>query len=129
MKVYIAGPMSGLPNFNADAFDAAAMLLQGAGYEVFNPAQHDRNVHGQDFFEKNPDGDAAKAAEQGFSLRAALEADLTWICREATHIAMLPGWENSKGARCEHARAVALGLGCIYLADSVVLSGTVPTAA
>lgn len=128
MKVYIAGPMSGLPNFNADAFDAAAMLLQGAGYEVFNPAQHDRNIHGQDFFDRNPDGDIHEAAKQGFSIRAALEADLTWICRHATHIAMLPGWENSKGARCEHALAVTLGLGIVYLADSVVLSAAVSAA-
>ena len=60
---------------------------------------------------------ATKIAAQlyGFNLREALADDCEYICRNATAIALLPGWENSKGARAEHALAVALGLECIYL--------------
>jgi uncharacterized protein DUF4406 len=40
---------------------------------------------------------------------------LDYICRRAEGIAMLEGWEDSKGARAEHAIAVALGLKIRYL--------------
>ena len=33
-RIYIAGPMSGLPEFNHPAFHAAAAQLRGAGYIV-----------------------------------------------------------------------------------------------
>jgi len=113
--IYIAGPMTGYPNFNAPAFDEAEAKLAGLGFEVFNPASHDRKVYGEDFFNRNPNGDPSEAAKQGFSLRAALSEDLAWICLHATHIAMLPGWERSFGAQAEHATAVALKLTIIYI--------------
>ena len=37
MKIYIAGPMSGLPEMNYPAFFAEATRLRGLGYEVINP--------------------------------------------------------------------------------------------
>jgi len=37
--IYIAGPMSGLPEFNYPAFFAAAEQLTAAGYDVLNPAR------------------------------------------------------------------------------------------
>lgn len=41
MKVYIAGPMSGLPNFNFPYFDKAAKQLRAHGYDVVSPAELD----------------------------------------------------------------------------------------
>ena len=37
-KIYIAGPISGLPNFNRDAFNAEAHRLLGLGHVALNPA-------------------------------------------------------------------------------------------
>lgn len=37
-RLYIAGPMTGYPGNNYDAFRSAQRLLEGAGYEVVNPA-------------------------------------------------------------------------------------------
>lgn len=113
-KIYIAGPMSGYKNFNFPAFHAAAYEYRRRGYHVFNPAEKDEEVHGKDFSQRNSDGDPKKAAEQGFNLRETLANDLAYVCREATHILMLKGWEKSLGARAEHATAVALGLNIIY---------------
>ena len=37
-KLYLCGPMTGLPEFNRPAFHAAAAELRAAGYHVENPA-------------------------------------------------------------------------------------------
>lgn len=39
MKIYISGPMSGLPDLNFPAFHDAAAKLRALGHEVFNPAE------------------------------------------------------------------------------------------
>lgn len=114
MKIYIAGPMRGYPNFNFPAFDAVADYYKRAGYEVFNPADKDREKHGKDFETKYPTGAIEEAEKDGFSLREALKKDLGWICEHATAVYMLPGWEKSFGAKAEHATAVALGLDIYY---------------
>ena len=102
--IYLAGPMSGIAEYNFPAFFAAADLLEAEGYEVFNPAQNDLDNWG--------DMDGVK---QHATYRECLRQDLDWICRKADFIALLPGWENSKGARVEHALASAIGLEFRYL--------------
>lgn len=39
-RVYVAGPMTGLKDFNYPAFNAAADALRALGYQVENPADH-----------------------------------------------------------------------------------------
>lgn len=41
MRLYLAGPMSGLPGFNFPAFHAAAKVLREAGYIIISPAETD----------------------------------------------------------------------------------------
>ena len=115
MNIYIAGPMSGLPNFNRQSFEAAEQHLRAQGFSViFNPIRQDIEMYGEDFFEGCPTGSAEEAAKFNFSLRKSLSSDLSWICENADAIYMLDGWQYSKGARTEHALAVALGLKIIY---------------
>ena len=48
MRVYLAGPMTGLPQFNFPAFDNAEKDLQARGYDVVPPADlHDPVVREQ----------------------------------------------------------------------------------
>lgn len=116
MKIYLAGAMRGIPLFNFPAFHAASAMLRAQGHHVFNPAEKDNERHGTDISKGNTTGDEAIAsAQHGFNLREALAADLEFICLEADAIALLPGWENSKGANAERATAVALGLQIITL--------------
>ena len=116
MKIYIAGPMRGIPEFNFPAFYAAEELLKNQGHEPFNPARRDNDTHGTDISKGNVTGDESIAAAQhGFNLREALGADLAYITGTADAVALLPGWENSKGAIAERATAVALGLEVILL--------------
>jgi len=92
MKIYLAGPMSGLPNYNKAEFNKAAAFLRAKGNEVFNPAELDMPGYG------------VKEVE-----RAAFAIEFEYICREAEAIALLPGWENSRGAFAEW----ALGVRCL----------------
>ena len=80
MKLYIAGPMTGLPDYNFPAFYAAAAHLRGMGHEVVNPAELPA-----------PDDPTWEKY-----LRGALRAMLT--CEA---VVLLPGWVKSNGARLE----------------------------
>lgn len=115
MKLYLAGPMKGYPLFNFPAFHAAAAKLRALGHEVFSPAERDIERHGTDISAGNKAGDEAEAtAKHGFDLRVALGDDLAWICSHAEGIALLRGWQHSKGAAAELATARALGLAAMF---------------
>lgn len=114
MKIYIAGPMRGIPDFNFPLFYSVSEFLRSHGHIVFNPAERDNKQHGE---LKSETGDLKDIAHLGFSLRDALAADTEWICHHAEAIALLPGWEKSSGARAEKALAEALGLEIFFIAS------------
>jgi nucleoside 2-deoxyribosyltransferase len=116
MKLYLAGPMRGLPAFNFPAFNEAAALLRAAGHEVFSPADRDSHVG---FDPTGMAGTDAELDRAHFSVREALGADLGWICAEADAIALLDGWERSLGTAAEVATARALGLPVYTLGELV----------
>jgi hypothetical protein len=116
MKLYLAGPMRGIPLFNFPAFAAAATKLRAEGHEVFCPSEKDNERHGTNISAGNLTGSEEEAARKHcFNLRVALGQDLDWICEHADGIALLPGWENSKGAKAEYYTALALGLEVLYV--------------
>lgn len=91
--IYIAGPMTGLPEFNYPAFRAAEVELKGRGHGTLNPV------------------DAEKYNRTG--------APQTWdwymrhalgMVIRADALCLLPGWHNSKGAQVEVTVAEALSL-------------------
>lgn len=106
--------MRNYPQFNFPAFFAAEDYFKSIGWEVFNPAQKDEEKYGLDMFLGSENGDQKESEDKGFCLRTVLAMDLNWVCKYATHIYMLRGWEKSTGATAEHATAVALGLEIIY---------------
>jgi Domain of unknown function (DUF5664)/Domain of unknown function (DUF4406) len=115
-KIYIAGPMRGIKEFNFPAFYAAEEKLRALGYETFNPARRDEEKYGSGV-RNSAKGLLSDIASTGLNLREALGADTAWISKEADAIYMLPGWEYSKGARAENALANALGLEVILWKD------------
>lgn len=80
-KIYIAGPMTGLPELNFPAFHAAAAELRTAGHHVINPA------------EINTDPSAAWVD--------CMRADIAQLVTCDT-IHLLAGWSRSRGATLEH---------------------------
>lgn len=107
-NIYIAGPMTGKPEFNFPAFFEAEDYLKSEGWNVFNPARHDQEM-GIDVTGTTGDPDEIP----NFCLRKALSWDMQKIC-ESGAIYMLKGWEHSSGAKAEHTLATALRLQVIY---------------
>lgn len=114
MKIYLAGPMRGIPQFNFPAFFHAARQLKKQGHVVFNPAERDMSQYGEAVCH-TATGDVRDVAHLGITARECFAADTAWICEHAEAIALLPRWSQSRGARAEKALAEALDLNVIYL--------------
>jgi Domain of unknown function (DUF4406) len=96
MKIYITGPMTGLPDNNYPAFHEAAKKLRAAGYEVCSPAELE-----------TPDD----ISWEGW-MRASISLML-----QCTTLALLPDWHKSVGARLEQNLAAQLRMKCTPLED------------
>lgn len=97
MRIYISGPMTGLPQLNYPAFNTAAELLRAEGFEVENPAE-------------NPEPECR-------SWVGYMRLALVQISR-SDGLLLLPGWLDSKGARLELHIAQQLGLPVAHHADA-----------
>lgn len=87
-RIYISGPMTGLPDLNFPAFNREAARLRSLGFDVVNPA------------ELNP--------EPGKAYHDCLRTDIKALMT-CDAIALLPGAEHSNGSKLE--RHVANGVG------------------
>lgn len=94
MRTYLAGPMTGYPELNFPLFHAEAKRLRDNGHDVVNPAEI--NV------------DPAKGWTE------CMRADIAELVK-CEAIAMLPRWQQSRGAILEHHIATQLGLRVIHL--------------
>jgi hypothetical protein len=92
-KLYLSGPMTGVENFNHELFNKVAAEFRMVGFEVCSPSE---------FF----DGDTSREREE--YMREAFKYLL-----EADTVVILPGWEQSKGARIEITVAQELGLNLV----------------
>lgn len=110
LHVYLAGRMRGMPDFNREAFEYWAHHLRAVGHEVFVPPEHSIKLFGE-YVRKNADGDESRMGGDAMTIgRTVFHIDLTQICLWSDAIALLPGWEASKGASAEAAVGMALGI-------------------
>lgn len=96
MKVYIAGPMTGIADFNYPAFHAAAARVADHGWEPLNPAVQDLTFAN----EHEGEHEVIRAHYLFRDILMVLEADA---------LAVLPGWQRSTGADLEVHIARVLG--------------------
>ena len=96
-RIYLSGPMTGLPDLNFAAFHAMTTNLRAGGHTVTNPA------------EINPDGGTWNDCMRR-DIAALMHCDI---------VATLPGWEHSKGARLEVLIAERLGMTVVNAHDLV----------
>ena len=92
-NVYIAGPMTGLPEFNYPAFRAAGDQLRARGLNILNPI----------------DAELFKTTGAPQSWDWYMRHALRMVTR-ADAVCLLPGWHKSKGANLEVTVAEALGI-------------------
>lgn len=90
-RVYVAGPMRGIPEYNAPAFAFATDALRRAGFEVFSPSEEDVALG----IVPPPTGRTRKALR-----RFPIGNDLKFIA-EGDGVFLLEGWEQSEGAMLE----------------------------
>lgn len=79
--IYLCGPVSGLPENNYPAFNAAAQKLRSEDFNVLNPAEIQSEKEDQPW---------------SYYMRLCLEM----VCR-ADLLMVLPGWQSSRGAKLE----------------------------
>lgn len=96
MKIYMGGPMRHITDLNWPAFDEATTRWREAGYEVFNPAEMDRE-----------NGLSSEDEMDDAMIRFIFANDFHELCF-CDGIALLPGWQKSKGAVCETIIALML---------------------
>lgn len=91
MRLYLAGPVTGIPDHNRPAFEHAQERLEAAGFEIVTPVTIEDEIgHGHSW---------------ETYMRAALQRMLA-----AEGVALLPGWIESRGARIEQRLARDLGM-------------------
>ena len=119
MRIYISGPMTGKPDLNRPAFDAAEKRLTAQGHFVINPHRISEQFG------------TAEELSRSFGLlynlpcsanqppwdhridealaRAVMDADLAAV-RSCDAIYLLEGWRKSVGAKSELLEALRNGL-------------------
>lgn len=95
-RIYISGPMTGMPEHNFPAFNAEAERLRALGYDIVNPV------------DINPDA--------GTTWQECMRRDLQELLTCDT-IALLPGWQKSSGAHLEMHVAHRVGMEIVISSD------------
>lgn len=104
---YVAGPMSGIPQFNFPLFEEVTIKLRKQGYIVVSPVELDE----PDIYEQainSPDGDPSNMPN-GRSWGDFLSRDVKVVADMATAVCLLPGWQDSRGACLEASVAMLCG--------------------
>jgi hypothetical protein len=92
MIIYVSGRVTGMPNYNREAFAEAEAELSKAGHTVLNPVKYIPEV--------NP---------EAITHRQYVDMGLAMLdCCDAIYL--LDGWEKSKGAVVEYAFALQHGI-------------------
>ena len=100
MRIYLSGKITGLDKEDyTKQFARAEAFYKTGGFDVVNPV-----TIGEEILKQNP-----SATWEDF-----MAEDLKAL-RTCTHIVLLEGWEESKGAKMEKAEAEKLGLEIMYL--------------
>lgn len=103
MRLYVSGPITGLPDLNRPMFETVTQALLAHGHDVLNPHVVCTLLDEHDCRQPcTPSEDLLPWADY-------LRADLIAMLGQADGLAMLPGWEQSRGATLEHHVAASLG--------------------
>lgn len=90
-RIYIAGPITGMPDDNHPAFDEAAREAEQQGLIAFKPTVLPKGLEHSEYMI--------------LCMPMVAMSDV---------VQLLPGWQGSRGAKAEHEYALCLGKEIIY---------------
>lgn len=99
-RLYISGPMTGIPDHNLPAFFDAADVLASLGYLAENPGDNDG---------RTLEAALGNAGTTGRTWSDYLRIDIARLAK-CDGVVVLPGWQQSKGANLEVDVATRLGM-------------------
>lgn len=104
-RIFLSGPITGMPNLNREAFleEQAKLLVEGC--DVFSPLSVPRLTDDMVEF-------MTTDRQWQYYMRQCIKALMS--CQA---VRFLPGWQNSRGACLEHKIAVALGMEITYVKE------------
>lgn len=108
--IYIAGPMTGRPDWNYPAFFEAEYQLRELGKNPLNPAHHDGLTVEEAI------RSAGTPDRPSHSWSYYMRRDLPHVA-QADALCLLPGWQESRGARLEVHVATTLGIPLLIFKD------------
>jgi nucleoside 2-deoxyribosyltransferase len=95
LTYYLAGPMSGYPEYNFPLFDVAAAVLRASKFSIQSPHEID---HGETAENRG-----------GLPYQTYIDAGLKML-ESCQGIILLPGWPQSSGSCAELSRSIDLGM-------------------
>lgn len=102
--IYIAGPMRGKKENNAEVFARAEARLRRRGFTVINPLNIGRSIAPDEFIASDAD-----------LLKTVMRIERMLI-RHCDAIYLLEGWKESEGAKAE--LVTAIGFDCMIFLES-----------
>ena len=96
---YLAGKMSGIPQFNVPEFFRVAALLRQQGHKIINPAELDTEECRLAAL-RSLTGDK-KDLPKGETWGQIMGRDITAVIDDVDGVIVFPNWTNSLGARLE----------------------------
>jgi hypothetical protein len=97
MKIFISGPMRGVPHYGFPAFDEAKAAFEAVGFEVVTPADLDRAIG---FDAMTLPADTDWNAEAGFDVKAAMKRNIDALL-DCGGVVFLAGAHGSLGCMLE----------------------------
>lgn len=98
---YLAGPMTGIPQFNFPLFESEAKRLRAAGFHILSPHEQDSPAV-QAAAWASPDGKLDQNGQiAGETWGDILARDVKLVADDVCGVLVLPGWSQSRGARLE----------------------------
>ena len=122
-KVYLAGPMTDIPQSNIPLFDRVAQSLRSKGWTVISPSELD-DLSVRELCLNNLPTGHTWGDFLSRDVKVVADGELDAIC-------LLPGWMGSKGARLEAYVGLLCGLHFyevtsdddLYFLDSYTVAG------
>lgn len=97
---YLAGPMTGYPQFNIPLFECVTAELRAAGYTIVSPVELDSTIV-REVALASADGALENNQIAGETWGEILARDVRLVADKVDGVIVLPRWNYSRGARLE----------------------------